>query len=190
MVDVELELEPKVEVITRVEAIYRAAYQISQLCDAGTFCLSKLKKGILDEHVLEEVSFYFIGSHKKRLAVVSIRIDWDEYTASITQPDGDEFRFITGKDLIIQLSDILPLLGKCINDLNKTENVKSVNVTYMFIKSIRGDAAKHDEYRKKFGVSPCEASYYGKVSGSGRSFTVAPERLKEISFNFTGYSDD
>lgn len=124
------------------------------------------------------------------MAVVSIKIDWDEYTASITQPDGDEFRFITGKDLIIQLSDILPLLGKCVNDLNKTGTVKHVKVFYTFIKSIRDNSATHDEYRKKFGVIPCVDSDYGRVSGKAHSFTVSPERLKEISFNFTGYSDD
>lgn len=68
----------QVQTMPRIRALYYYVYELAQSFH-GDDALESIRKGVLENQILEVISFEYLNKNKDKVAEISIEIDWDKH---------------------------------------------------------------------------------------------------------------
>lgn len=149
----EIKLRPDLEIRTRTKVLYDVVVELTKafMVQYPEDVASTLRKGILERQYLSLISIYLIDNDERRIAEISISIDWALHRLRI-RGGKNEFSIDPSRSVNEQISEIYPVITQHINRLKKAFMIKRSEVWYTYKNDIARDEHKYKEAREYVGT--------------------------------------
>lgn len=184
-----LKLKPSLEIRIRLRILHDTIEELLRsFCPTVSF--NAIKKGILEQQLIERIFIYFINGKGNKVAESIIEIDWDKHFISAKTEGKNIFNIDKNKSLNEQLDDALPIIIEHVEKIKTCLNVQETQIWYSFRSEIRNNKEKYEEACKYCGFpiknnnNPpnWEENHSKKIS-----INFSPAELNELNLIITHY---
>lgn len=125
-------VESMVKVMPRIEALYYFVYELAECFHAEDDTLSRIKTGILDNQIIQNLTLLYKDSLGKNAGKVVISIDWDKHFLLVNTDDGKMLQFDLSKSIVDNVVGWKKIVVTHIEEVMKQFNVISVEGWYSY----------------------------------------------------------
>jgi len=179
----EIKLRPELEVRTRTRILYDVVDELTRafLVQNQETVSAILRKGILEKQYLSGIHIYLIDSLNKRIADISLEIDWNLHRLRI-KGGQKEFSIDPTRSINEQISAIFPVITRHIQRLKGAFKITRSEVWYTYKHDIYNDPAKYAEAKKYVGTGEGKSPEWSNtnISDDDVFFEFVSEALDEL----------
>lgn len=171
-------LSPEVLTLTRTQTLYRVVTEIVEGV-TGRKAPSTIKKGILDEQLLDSIIIYVVNTKREKLASVELNIDWEKHRLYSSTEGLKKFLFNPGESVSHQVSRAISEILRFI----KTLETKDVFTEVWYVVRSVG-LVDLQEARRRLGFAEGGSKQLEWAQGKYLRGRFRPEQLNELLIEF------
>lgn len=182
-----LKLKPSLEIRIRLRVLHDTiAELLKSFCPTASF--NAIKKGILEQQLIEKVFIYFINEKGNKVGESIIEIDWDKHFISAKAEDKNIFNIDKNKSLNEQIDEALPIITEHVKKIGLYLNVQETQIWYSFRPEIRNNREKYEDACKYCGFlinNKNTPPNWEENHGKKISINFSPAELNELNLIIT-----
>ncbi len=180
MSDIDVKLNTKANVKTRLEMLYYFIYEMAQSFGVDDGDLDSITKGILERKILCQIIINYKDLSDVIVGRVIIKIDWDKHTLLASTDYGAFFTLEPNKSIKTQVSEVSDIIIEHVTNMRKSLAISKIATGYRYIPEIRNDDAKYKEAQKYLGHTSGKKEEIAIQKDFSSSIEWLCDKLKEI----------
>lgn len=137
-----------VKVMPRIETLYLFVYELAQCFHANQDTLSSIKTGILDNQILEKINLEYLNSAGKKIAEVTIKIDWDKHLLLANTEHDKEIVIDMTKSVVDNIVGWKKYVVAHIDEIMRQFGVYTIDSVYTYRHEITKSTTFHQQARE------------------------------------------
>ena len=190
-----IKVEPRLELRTRIHVISNIIEEILRETRVNDRIKSEIddvifiiNTGMRDNIYLKKVSIAFNDHLDRVCAVLSVEVDWDKYTITVSSGVSSRVSVDTSKPIAAQITKVLVDFAKYAKDILTRLNAHSASSVYYYADAVMKDDSLLEKVRKSLSLTPLEAKDNEKINAFFKeigSISVTPDGLDEFGIKFS-----
>lgn len=157
-------VESMVKVMPRIEALYYFVYELAECFHAENDTLSRIKIGILDNQIIQNLTLLYKDSMGKNAGKVVISIDWDKHFLLVNTDDGKMLQFDLSKSIVDNVVGWKKIVVTHIEEVMKQFNVISVEGWYSYRTPLYENDIILEKTREILGTQAAAGQGEGRIN--------------------------
>ena len=162
----DIKVKPQLEVRSRLQVLYYVVREITEGFGASSQALETIKKGVLDQQVIEKIFINYLDDKGRLVGRVVIAIDWERHEVLASSSEGKEFRINSSRSVSEQISKVYQILVEHTKKLRQAFDVKEIEVRYSYTSEVWNNKSKLKEVREYLGTSPSSQREWAPTSST------------------------
>jgi hypothetical protein len=145
---INVKVKPALKLLARLKVLHGVMDELARGLGAPLDELERIRKGILEQQLLDRVWFYYLDSNGKAVCQVTLAVDWEAHLISASSDDGKALAVDSELSIAEQISAVFPVLIEHVREICDLYYVTRIVFFYRYRQSIYNDPQKLSEARR------------------------------------------